>query len=268
MVAHEPVAHGPAKHEIGFFDGSLPRIFAHRGWTADAPENTLDAFAAALALGITHLETDVHASVDRVAVISHDADLVRTAGITGRIDQLPFAELQKIDLGRGQSFPSLQEALCAFPEARFNIDLKSDGAVVPAVEAIRGAQATHRVLVTSLVNARRLRAVRLLPGVATSASALPFASALVAAALGTAPLARHVLRGVQAVQVPMRFRGLRVVSARSVRLLKKSGVEVHVWTINDPATMTRLLDLGVDAIITDRPDLALEIVRERLARRE
>jgi glycerophosphoryl diester phosphodiesterase len=110
--------------------------------------------------------------------------------------------------------------------------------------------------------------VRLLPGVATSASALPFAIALLAVTLGITPLARHVLRGMQAVQVPERFRGLRVVSARSVRLLKKCGVEVHVWTINDPAAMTRLLDLGVDALITDRPDLALEIIRVRLASRE
>jgi glycerophosphoryl diester phosphodiesterase len=268
VVEHGPAEHGPVESLIGFFDGPLPRIFAHRGWAADAPENTLRAFAAALALGITHFETDVHASVDGVPVVSHDADLARTAGIAGRIDQLPFAELQKIDLGRGQSYPSLQEALCAFPEARFNIDLKSDGAVMPAVEAIRGAQATHRVLLTSFDNARRLRAVRLLPGVATSASALPFAIALLAVTLGITPLARHVLRGMQAVQVPERFRGLRVVSARSVRLLKKCGVEVHVWTINDPAAMTRLLDLGVDALITDRPDLALEIIRVRLASRE
>ena len=255
MVESSSIAHG-----VGFFAGPLPRIFAHRGLATDAPENTLLAFAAALALGITHLETDVHASLDGIAVISHDADLARNAGIMGRIDELSFAELQKVDLGHGQNYPSLQEALMAFPEARFNIDLKSDAAVAPAVDAIRRAHATRRVLVTSFDNARRLRAVRLLPGVASSASAVPFAAALVAVTLGIVPLARHLLRGVQAAQVPERMWGVRVVSPRSVRLLKRAGVEVHVWTINDPADMRRLLDLGVDGLVTDRADLALEVI--------
>ena len=247
-------------HGVGFFAAPLPRIFAHRGLATGAPENTILAFAAAHALGITYLETDVHASADGVAVISHDADLVRTAGIVGRIDELAFAELKKVDLGHGQSYSSLHEVLLAFPEARFNIDLKSDAAVAPAVEAIRRAKAIQRVLVTSFDNARRRRAVRLLPGVVSSASAVPFAAALVAVKLGIVPLVRHLLRGVQAVQVPERLWGVRVVSPRSVRLLKRAGVEVHVWTINDPADMRRLLDLGVDGLVTDRADLALEVV--------
>ena len=251
---------GPLAHGVGFFAAPLPRIFAHRGLATDAPENTLLAFAAALALGTTYLETDVHASADGVAVISHDADLVRTAGIVGRIDELAFAELKKVDLGHGQNYSSLHEVLVAFPEARFNIDLKSDAAVAPAVEAIRRAQAIHRVLVTSFDNARRKRAVRLLPGVVSSASAVPFAAALVAVKFGIVPLVRHLLRGVQAVQVPERLWRVRVVSPRSVRLLKRAGVEVHVWTINDPADMRRLLDLGVDGLVTDRADLALEVI--------
>lgn len=249
------------EHSEGFFAGPLPRILAHRGLATDAPENTLLAFLSALALGITHLETDVHASADGVAVISHDADLARTSGIMGRVDELDFAELHKVDLGHGQTYPGLEEALRAFPEARFNIDLKSDAVVVPAVAAILGAGAVHRVLVTSFDNGRRLRAVRALPGVATSASAVPFAAALFAVKLGIVPLARRLLRDVQAVQVPETLRGVRVISPRTVRLLRRAGVEVHVWTINDPEDMRRLLDLGVDGLVTDRADLALEVVR-------
>jgi glycerophosphoryl diester phosphodiesterase len=252
----------------GFFAGPLPRILAHRGLATDAPENTLLAFLSALAIGVTHLETDVHASADGVAVISHDPDLARMAGIAVRVDQLDLVELQRVDLGRGQTYPSLGEALSAFPEARFNVDLKSDAAVAPAVDAILQAGAAHRVLVTSFDNARRLRAVRALPGVATSASAVPFAAALFAVKLGLVPLARRLLRDVQAVQVPERLRGVRVISPRSVRLLKRAGVEVHVWTINDPADMTRLLDLGVDGLVTDRPDLALRVVEARRPSRE
>ena len=254
------VESGLTAPEVGFFAGPLPRILAHRGLATTAPENTLLAFAAAIALGITHLETDVHASKDGIAVISHDADLARTAGIAGRIDEFPFTELQKVDLGYGQNYPGLQEALLAFPEARFNIDLKSDAAVAPTVDAIRSAQATRRVLVTSFDNARRQRAVRLLPGVATSASALPFSVALVAVKIGIIPLARHLLRGVQAVQVPERMWGVRVISPRSVRLLKRASVEVHVWTINDPVDMRRLLNLGVDGLVTDRADVALGVI--------
>lgn len=252
----------------GFFAGPLPRILAHRGLATDAPENTMLAFRSALAIGVTHLETDVHASADGVAVISHDADLARTAGITGRVDELDFAELQKIDLGHGQTFPSLEEALLAFPEARFNIDLKSDAVVTPAVAAIIRAQAVGRVLVASFDNGRRMRAVRALPGVATSASAVPFAASLFALKLGLMPLARQLLRDVQAVQVPERLRGVRIISPRTVRLMKRSGVEVHVWTVNDPDHMRRLLDLGVDGLVTDRADLALAVVKTGSRSRE
>ncbi|MHC5796523.1 glycerophosphodiester phosphodiesterase family protein [Lacisediminihabitans sp. FW035] len=252
----------------GFFAGPLPRILAHRGLATDAPENTLLAFLAALAIGVTHLETDVHASADGVAVISHDADLARTAGITARVDELDFDELRTIDLGHGQTYASLEEALQAFPEARFNIDLKSDAVVAPAVDAILRAEAVGRVLVTSFDNRRRLRAVGALPGVATSASAVPFAAALFAVKLGLVPLARRVLRDVQAVQVPERLRGVRVISRRSVRLLKRAGVEVHVWTVNDPDDMRRLLDLGVDGLVTDRADLAIGVVEASMRSRE
>ncbi|CAN5508537.1 glycerophosphodiester phosphodiesterase [soil metagenome] len=252
----------------GFFAGPLPRVLAHRGLATDAPENTLLAFLSALAIGVTHLETDVHSSADGIAVISHDADLARTAGITGRVDELDFAELRTIDLGHGQTYSSLEEVLLAFPDARFNIDLKSDAVVAPAVDAILRATAVDRVLVTSFDNRRRMRAVRALPGVATSASSVPFAAALFAITLGIVPLARHLLRDVQAVQVPERLRGVRVISPRSVRLLKRTGVEVHVWTVNDPEDMRRLLDLGVDGLVTDRADLAIGVVEAANRSRE
>jgi len=237
----------------GFFAGPLPRILAHRGLATDAPENTLLAFLSALAIGVTHLETDVHASADGVAVISHDADIVRTAGLAGRVDELDFAQLRTVDLGQGQTYPSLEEALLAFPEARFNIDLKSDAVVVPV----------GRVLVTSFDNGRRMRAVRALPGVATSASALPFAGALFAVKLGLVPIARRLLRDVHAVQVPERLRRVQVITPRTVRLLKRTDVEVHVWTVNDPDDMRRLLDLGIDGLVTDRADLAVAVVKAR-----
>ncbi|MEO8710425.1 MAG: glycerophosphodiester phosphodiesterase family protein [Lacisediminihabitans sp.] len=229
----------------------------------DAPENTLLAFARALALGVSHIETDVHASSDGVAVISHDSDLARLTDRQGLVSALTLAELRRIDLGHGQSFASLAEALDGFPEARFNIDVKSDDAVGPTVEAIRSAGATARVLVTSFSEARRSATVQQLPGVATSASASMFARALVSGKLGLSRAVRFALRNVDAVQIPERAVGLNAVTPRMLRFLHSAGVEVHIWTVNDVDAMIRLLDLGVDGLVTDRADLALHVIRAR-----
>jgi len=228
-----------------------------------APENTLLAFREALAVGATHLETDVHASRDGVAVISHDADLERLTGRAASISSLTMAELASIQLGRGQSFVSLTEAIDAFPDARFNIDIKSALAVRPTVDAVLATASTHRVLVTSFSGPRRRAAVRALPGVATSASAAQFAAAFGAAVVGATPLARWLLRDVHAVQVPERRYGVRIVSSRLVRALHAAGQEVHVWTVNDEGDMNRLLDLGIDGLVTDRADLAMRVLAQR-----
>lgn len=238
-------------------------MLAHRGFAREAPENTLLAFARALALGVTHIETDVHASLDGVAVISHDPDLSRLAGHDAVVDQLTMTQLRRVDLGHGQTFASLAEALDGFPDARFNIDVKSADAVGPTVDAIRSAGATSRVLVTSFSEKRRLAAVRGLPGVASSASAAMFGAALVAGKLGLSPAVCSILRNVDAVQIPERVAGMTTVTPRLLRTLHGAGVEVHVWTVNDAAAMERLLDLGVDGLVTDRADLAMELLRSR-----
>ena len=169
-------------------------MLAHRGLAVEAPENTLLAFVAAIGLGVTHVETDVHASSDGVAVIAHDPDLRRVAGIDGSVGALSMRALREIDLGHEQGFVSLAEALDAFPETSFNIDIKSMDAVAPTVAAIRDARAVDRVLVTSFSERRRRAAVRALPGVATSASSTVFASALASARSGMTPLLRRILR--------------------------------------------------------------------------
>jgi len=238
-------------------------VLAHRGLATEAPENTMLAFVAAIGIGVTHIETDVHASSDGVAVISHDPQLGRVAGRDGRVDALSFARLQEVDLGHDQTFCSLAEALDAFPETRFNIDIKSADAVAPTVAAILDARAVDRVLVTSFSEARRRAAVGRLPGVATSASSALFATALVAGRLRSAPLLHRVLRGVDAVQIPEQYSGVRIVTDRMIRLLHSAKVEVHVWTVNDAPAMHRLLDLGVDGIVTDRADIALGVLTTR-----
>ena len=246
-----------------FLDGPRPRIIAHRGLASDAPENTLLAFLKALSAGATHLETDVHASADGEAVISHDPDLSRVAGRDVRVEQLTLAELRRIPLGHGQSFSSLAEALDAFPEARFNIDIKDERAAAPAAAAIVKTRAADRVLLTSFSAARRRAATAALPDVAVSPSVSEFVPALIGSKLGARPLTRRALRGFAAVQIPERRGPVRLVTARTVRAIQAAGAEVHVWTVDDVADMTRLLDLGVDGIVTNRCDLLKDLIDAR-----
>jgi glycerophosphoryl diester phosphodiesterase len=238
-------------------------VLAHRGLALEAPENTLLAFVAAIGIGVTHVETDVHATSDGVAVVSHDPGLDRVAGIDRPVAAFTMQELRGTPLGFDQGFCSLAEALDAFPDTRFNIDIKSADAVAPTVAAVLDARATDRVLVTSFSERRRRAAVRLLPGVATSASSSLFAAAFAAGAVRAAPLLRRLLRDIDAVQVPESYSGVRIVTERMIRLLHSAKVEVHVWTVNDAPAMHRLLDLGVDGIVTDRADIALGVLTAR-----
>jgi len=255
----------PAAGE-GFFSPAPPRVLAHRGLAIEAPENTLLAFAKAIAVGVTHVETDVHVSADGVAMISHDPDLKRVAGRAASVAHLTSHELRRIDLGHGQGYSSLADALDAFPDTRFNIDIKIEGAVTPAVEAIRAANAITRVLIGSFHPARRLRAVRMLPGVATSVSSRGAVASVAAASAGNVALLRRILRDVQAVQLPDSVLGMKPFAPGAVRAFHAAGVEVHAWTINDAASMEKLLDAGVDGIVTDRADLAMLVVKARASK--
>ena len=218
------------------------------------------AFLKGMSAGATHIETDVHATLDGVAVISHDPDLSRVAGRQVRVEQFTMSELRRIELGDGQSFVSLHDALDALPDALFNIDVKSPQAVLPTVRAIVQARAIDRVLITSFSRRRRLDTVRLLEGVATSASSDGVLGAVVAAKLGLSPIVRRVTHRIDAVQLPERYGIFRLVTRRTVHALHACGVEIHVWTVNDPREMRRLLELGVDGLITDRCDLARELI--------
>jgi glycerophosphoryl diester phosphodiesterase len=243
-----------------YFDGAPPRVIAHRGLALHAPENTLDAFRAALDAGTDILETDVHASADGVAVICHDDDLARIAGVRLSVEQLPWERLRDLTLVGGGALTTLETALACFPNARFNIDIKTDAALLPTIRAIRDAGAEPRVLVTSFRQRRRRRAVRALPGAATSASTPGVVICLIGAWLRFAPLVRLALRGVDAVQVPRRRGAVTVVSPGFVSAVHAVGKEVHVWTIDDPDEMRDLLALGVDGIVTDRCDLLRAIL--------
>lgn len=249
-------------HRFAYLDGPIPIAFAHRGGAAAGDENSLAAFARAVAAGYRYLETDVHATADGVAVVFHDDTLDRMLGRPGRIEDLTLADLRTERIGGEAVVPTLAEVLEAFPECRLNVDLKADSAVEPAIETIWRCNARDRVLLASFSD-RRIRWARKVcgPRQATSLGQREVA-ALRLGSLHGRGLAGFV-PGVAAAQVPERYAGIPVVDARFVAHAHKLGMQVHVWTVDDPARMRELLDLGVDGIMTDHIEVLREVLTER-----
>ena len=259
VVPHD-VAVPPALHP--YLQVPRPFVLAHRGLALDALENSMAAFAAAVAAGVTHLETDVHATADGVLVVFHDARLERLTGLEGRVADVTWPTLRRARLG-AERVPLLEDVLAAWPSVRVNVDLKSDAAVAPFVELMRRTRAIDRVGVASFSDRRRRRAVaglRCVGPIAYSLGASRSAAVVGLAAAG-APTAvlRRALEGAAAVQLPDRPGGLPLVTRRVVDAVHAAGAQLHVWTVDDPARMRRLLALGVDAVVTNRADLAVPI---------
>lgn len=249
-----------------------PLALAHRGG-AGLPanvglENTVPAFARAVAMGYRYLETDVHATADGQVVAFHDAALDRVTDAAGRIADLPWSAVREARVGGREAPPLLAELLETFPDARFNIDVKADAALDPTVAVIRAHDATARVCLGSF-SPRRIRAARraLGPGVATAAgqvgtAALRFTPGVVSRLLHTpAPV----------LQIPAQHRvGGRTLTLVTPGLLRRAhalGKHVHVWfhdwSREDAVEYHRLLDLGVDGIVADRIDVLRDVLEER-----
>ncbi|GAA0454747.1 glycerophosphoryl diester phosphodiesterase [Paractinoplanes deccanensis] len=246
---------------FAFLDAPTPLAFAHRGGAAEGDENTTAAFGRAVALGYRYIETDVHATTDGIPVVFHDASLLRLTGAAGKIGALSWADLRTVRIGGACAIPRLDETLAAWPTVRFNIDVKADAGATPTVEAVRRAGATGRVLLASFSD-RRLARLRALAGpeVATS---LGSAAATRLRLASLAGLRVRLPASVAAAQVPARQGPVTVVDRRFLALAHRLGIQVHVWTVDDPAEITRLLDLGVDGIMTDRLEVLRDVYRAR-----
>lgn len=247
--------------------------FAHRGGAyhpeVEGLENTRAAFEHAVSLGYDYLETDVHVTRDGVLLAFHDEVLDRVTDGSGAVATLAAADVRRARVGGREQVPTMADLMHAFPDARFNIDLKSEGAVQPLADLIEAEQAHDRVLVGSFSPAR-LRAFRRATGGRVATSGHPLE--VVAYLLLPGRLARLLTRGrVAALQVPAdrplrllgRERRVPVVTRRAVRRAHAGRAHVHVWTIDDAAEIDRLLDLGVDGIFTDRTDVLREVLVER-----
>ncbi|WFE55850.1 glycerophosphodiester phosphodiesterase [Micromonospora sp. WMMD712] len=244
-----------------YLDAPAPLAFAHRGGAAHGDENTAEAFARAVGLGYRYVETDVHATADGVAVVFHDATLRRVTGQPGRVADLRWADLASVRVGGAAVVPRLDDVLGAWPQVRFNVDVKADGAVAPTVAALGRAAAADRVLLASFSDARLARLRAATHGrVATGLGARGVARLRVASLHGR-PVRLHP--SVVAAQVPPRFGRVPVVDRRFLAYAHGLGLHVHVWTIDEPAEMHELLDLGVDGIMTDHVGVLRDVYRSR-----
>jgi glycerophosphoryl diester phosphodiesterase len=231
----------------------------------------MEAFAGAVGLGYRWLETDLHLTADGAVVCFHDDTVDRTTGSTGPVAALTLAELTALDAGfrfaperdhprrgRGVRVPTLEEVVTSFADTRVIVDLKQDGLEQPLAGLIARLRLWDRVVVGSFSD-RRLRRFRALTGdrVATSTGPVETIRRWAMANAGRVPAA------ADAIQVPERAGRLSVITPRTLAGFRRAGSQVHVWTVNEPADMRRLLDWGVDGLITDRPDLLKEVLVER-----
>jgi glycerophosphoryl diester phosphodiesterase len=253
-----------------YLAGRTPRAFAHRGWHIDdlsGLENSLAAFRRAVDEGYTHLETDVHATVDGVLVVHHDATLRRVAGHPGVLRTMPWADLAGVRLCGREPLPRLEEVLEALPATRFNVDLKAPGTLAPMLRLLERDEVADRVAVASR-DERRVQAVRarfgdrVVTGIASRSALRLRARAVSPSALRRA--LDHVLpvRGDLA-QLPVRVGSLTMIDPALIEAAHGIGVEVHAWTVDRTSEMHRLLDLGVDGLMTDRPDLLRDVLVTR-----
>jgi glycerophosphoryl diester phosphodiesterase len=254
-----------------YLDGPYPRAYAHRGWHIDdlaGCENTLAAFRRAVLEGFGYLEMDVHASADGVAVVHHDAMLERTTDGVGPIAAQPAAVLRRTRVRGREPIPLLEEVLAELPSTRITIELKSDAAVDAVLDVLERTGSWHRVNLGSYKDRRLARArarggARVCTSMAQAAAFGLRSRAWLDALPG--PLSRLPAPPSPGnfAQLPRRFGALTVVDAWLVRAAHASGREVHVWTVDDPAEMTALLDIGVDGLLSDRPDLLREVLDAR-----
>jgi glycerophosphoryl diester phosphodiesterase len=248
-----------------------PAAIAHRGSRVLWPENTMTAFAGAVDLGYRYLETDLRLTSDGVIVCIHDADVDRTTDGAGPVSSHTFDELCRLDAGfrhrrdghpyrgTGVTIPSLVQVLTTFPQVRLALDLKEDGLVPALIELGESIPLGNRVMVGSFSDRRLAEFHRASGGTVPISTGQTTATNWVLASR----LGRGVRGPASALQLPVQMRGVPVVTRRLVELAHERDVHVQVWTVNDPIEMQALLDLGVDGLVTDRPDLLKAVLEAR-----
>ncbi len=247
---------------FAYLDGPMPLAMAHRGGAIEHLENTMPAFEACVAMGYRYLETDVRVTADGVPVVFHDPTLDRVTDRAGRVDQLAWAEVSAARIGGREPVLRLEELLGAWPDVRFNLDIKAAGVLAPLARTVRRMGVLDRICLASFSDARVAAARRVLgPAVCTSLGPRGVAALRLSS---YSPRAAGLVR-VQAgcAQVPLQLGGRALVDERFVTAAHARGLQVHVWTVDTPEEATAVLDLGVDGVMTDRPAVLKELLEAR-----
>ena len=251
-----------------FLEHDGPIAFAHRGGALEGPENTWKSFTHAYELGYRYMETDVHATRDGVVVTIHDPDLKRVGQQNGVIRDMSWKHLAAMRLPGDEQVPRLDELISAWPDVRWNIDAKHDSVVGPLLETIHRTGALDRVCITSF-NDRRLARLRRALGPKACMSLGPASTTALRISSwlpgGAGARIRDRLGAFGAAQVPLYQWRIPVVDRKFVESAHEAGLVVHVWTVDDEDTMSRLLDIGVDGLMTDRPTLLRDVLMRRQA---
>ncbi|MYW64922.1 glycerophosphodiester phosphodiesterase [Streptomyces sp. SID8379] len=243
-----------------YLDHPGPLALAHRGGAANGLENTVAAFRRAVDLGYRYIETDVHATRDGRLVAFHDATLDRVTDARGRIADLPWSEVRHARVADREPVPLFEDLLESFPDVRWNVDVKAEPALVPLLDLLRRTRAWDRVCVGSFSEARVARAQQLAgPRLATSYGT----RGVLGLRLKSYGLPAALRRSAVCAQVPVVHGRVRVVDGRFVRAAHARGLQVHVWTVNDESEMRRLLDLGVDGIVSDHIETLRDVLKDR-----
>jgi glycerophosphoryl diester phosphodiesterase len=242
----------------GYLDHPRPLAFAHRGGAGQFPENSWKAFEHAVALGYAYLETDVHATADGAVVAFHDKTLDRVTDRAGRIAQLTAAQVAAARIAGTEPIPVLADLLMAWPDVRFNLDVKDEPAIGPLVGVLRHTNAWDRVCLTSFSGRRLAATRRQLDRPVCSATTPAGIGAIKAGLPARALAARFTALSVQCAQIPV-----RMATSRFLNRAHAAGLQVHAWTVNEAVVMTSLLDLGVDGIMTDETELLRDILVAR-----
>ena len=223
-------------------------ISAHRGGSIEAPENTIESFEYSIELGSSYIETDVQLSSNGIPYIFHDDDLKRLFGKNIIFNSLHSDEIDELILFDKYKIPTLESTLQKFPDTLFQIDVKTDEVVLPTMEVIKKTNSTDKVCIASF-SSKRLKQVRkLYPEICLSMGPYEVMKLL----LASFGLYRKEVPG-NCLQIPIYQYGIKLVTKRFINYIHSIGLKIHVWTINDEDTMQKLIDLGVDGIITDRP---------------
>ncbi len=245
-----------------FLDGPTPLAMAHRGGAIEHLENTMPAFEACVAMGYRYVETDVRVTADGVLVVFHDPTLERVTDRKGRVEHLSWDEVSRARIGGREPILRLEDLLGAWPDMRFNLDIKAAGVLAPLVRTVRRLGVADRICLGSFSDARLAAARRLFgPSVCTSLGPRGVAALRLSS---YSPRAAGLARfQAGAAQVPLQLGGRALVDERFLHAAHARGMQVHVWTVDTEEESTAMLDLGVDGIMTDRPAMLRELLEKR-----